>query len=130
MPRSAVPVGLKIMTSTWAMKKKTNGKLRGRLNARGYEQIDGQHYHAQNIAAPVTNENTVRSVMTVMCMNPEWVAEVVDVEGAFLQGRFTDGEVLHMEVLDGMTQYYGDRADTVLLLNVPLYGTKQAAHCF
>ena len=118
------------MTSTWAMKKKTNGKLRGRLNARGYEQIDGQHYTAQNIAAPVTNENTVRTVMTLMCANPEWVAEVVDVEGAFLQGRFTDGEVLHMEVPDGMTQYYGDRADTVLLLNVPLYGTKQAAHCF
>ena len=130
VPRSAVPVGSKIMTSTWAMKKKTNGKLRGRLNARGYEQVEGQHYTAQNIAAPVTNEATVRTVMTLMCANPSWVAEVVDVEGAFLQGRFTDGEVLHMEVPDGMTQYYGDRSDTVLLLNVPLYGTKQAAHCF
>ena len=94
------------MTSTWAMKKKTNGKLRGRLNARGYEQIDGQHYTAQNIAAPVTNEHTVRVVMALMCANPEWVAEVVDVEGAFLQGRFTYGEVLHTEVSDGMTQYY------------------------
>ena len=29
VPQSAVTVGSKIMTSTWAMKKKTNGKLRG-----------------------------------------------------------------------------------------------------
>ena len=80
VPRSEVPVGSKIMTSTWAMKKKTNGKLRGRLNARGYEQVDGEHYHAENIAAPVTNENTVRIVMTLLCSNPDWVAEVMDVE--------------------------------------------------
>ena len=68
--------------------------------------------------------------MTLLCAHPEWVAEVVDVEGAFLQGRFTDGEVLHTQAPDGMTQYYGEHADTVLLLNVQLYGTKQAAHCF
>ena len=33
--RSAVPVESKTMTSTWAMEKKTNGKLRGRLNRNG-----------------------------------------------------------------------------------------------
>ena len=65
VPRSEVPAGSKIMTTTWAMKKKTNGKFRGRLNARGYEQVDGQHYHSENIAAPVTNANTVRVVMTL-----------------------------------------------------------------
>ena len=35
-----LPKGAKIMTSTWAMKQKANGKLRGRLNAQGYEQIE------------------------------------------------------------------------------------------
>ena len=57
---------------------------------------------------------------------------MVDVEGAFLQGKFTDGDVLHMEVMDGMTQYYyhDERADTVLLLNVLLYGAKQVTHYF
>jgi len=27
--------------STWAMKKKANGTFRARLNARGFEQVDG-----------------------------------------------------------------------------------------
>ena len=30
-----LPKGVKIMTSTWAMKQKANDKLRGRLNPRG-----------------------------------------------------------------------------------------------
>ena len=42
--RRDLPKGAKIMTSTWAMKQKANGKLRGRLNARGCEQIEGKHY--------------------------------------------------------------------------------------
>ena len=29
-----------------------------------------------------------------------------------------------------MSKYYGIREDVILLLNVPIYGTKQAAHCF
>ena len=29
-----------MLTSTWAMKKKSNGKLRVRVNGRRYEQID------------------------------------------------------------------------------------------
>jgi hypothetical protein len=126
--RSEVPAGAKIMTTTWAMKKKTNGKLRGRLNARGYEQVDGVHFHADSVAAPVTNAMSVRMMLILMCMNPNWVAEVVDVEGAFLQGKFTDGEELYIEVPDGFEEWYP--GDVVLRLNVPIYGTKQAAACF
>ena len=37
VPRSELPKSAKVMSTTWAMKKKTNGKRRGRLNARGYE---------------------------------------------------------------------------------------------
>ena len=29
-----------------------------------------------------------------------------------------------------MNKFYGSQKDVVLLLNVPIYGTKQAAHCF
>ena len=35
--RNKLPAGTKILTSTWAMKTKSNGKLSGRLNLRGYE---------------------------------------------------------------------------------------------
>jgi galactokinase/mevalonate kinase-like predicted kinase len=33
-----VPQGTKVLSSTWAMKKKSNGKFRARINARGFEQ--------------------------------------------------------------------------------------------
>ena len=49
-----------------------------------------------------------------MCMNPKWVAEIVDVEGAFLQGEFENGEVLYIDVLDGMQQFFGSQKDVVL----------------
>jgi hypothetical protein len=54
--RSSLPRNTKVMTTVWACKKKTSGKLRGRLNVRGYEQREGEHYFGDNIAAPVTNE--------------------------------------------------------------------------
>ncbi len=58
VPCSELPKNTKVMSMTWAMKKKTNGKRRGRLNARGYEQLEGIHYQLDSIAAPVTNPNT------------------------------------------------------------------------
>ena len=44
VPKEEVPEDAKILTSTWAMKKKANGTFRARLNARGFEEIDGVHY--------------------------------------------------------------------------------------
>jgi len=51
--------GIKAMITTWAMKKKPNGILRGQLNARGYEQVKGKSYYNDSIGAPVTNANLV-----------------------------------------------------------------------
>ena len=110
------------------MKQKSNGTRRGRLNARGYEQVDGSHYASDSIAAPVTNPITVRIVLMLYCMNKTWIAAIIDVEGAFLQGRFANGEELYIEVPDGFQEWYP--GDVVLRMNVPLYGTKQAAYCF
>jgi hypothetical protein len=44
VPKKEVPAEAKILSSTQAMKKKSNGKCRARLNARGYEHVDGVHY--------------------------------------------------------------------------------------
>ena len=127
---SQVPKGHKIMTTVWAMKKKPSGKLRGRLNARGYEQIEGKLYYNDSIAAPVTNANSVRIVLVLMAACPEWIATVIDVEGAFLQGKFVNDEKIYIEVPDGMEEFYGSKKDVALHLNAPIYGTKQAAFCF
>ena len=128
--RGDIPSNAKIMSTTWAMKQKASGQLRGRLNARGYEQLEGQHYYAHLIAATVTNPNTIRILLILMCMNPKWNAEIVNIEGAFLQGEFKNGEEMYIDVPDGMEKFYGSQKDVVLKLNVPIYGTKQAASCF
>ena len=128
--RCDVPKGAKILTTTWTMKKKANGTFRGRLNAQGFEQVDGSHFFGDSIAAPVTCPSTIRTLIILLCMNPKWVARIKDVEGAFLQGKFENGEVIYIEVPDGMEEFYGSKSENVLLLNVPIYGTKQAAHCF
>jgi hypothetical protein len=63
-----IPQDVKIMTLTWALKKKANGSFRIRLNARGYKKIDGIHYDSHSISAPVTNDVTIRVVLTLMIM--------------------------------------------------------------
>ena len=44
-----LPPGTKIIDSTWACKKKSNGTLRARMMARGFRQVDGQHYDGSSI---------------------------------------------------------------------------------
>jgi hypothetical protein len=130
IPRGELPSGKKLITCAWAIKLKSNGQRRARANARGFEQIDGQHYFSDSISSPVSNPLTVRALLTLCAMNPEWEVSVIDVEGAFLQGKFQNDEEMYMEVPDRMEKYYGSRKDVVLRMKVPIYGTKQAAECF
>ena len=127
IPRNNVPEGAKVLTSTWAMKKKANGNFRARINARGYEQKDGEHYDAHDKFAPVVNEITVNIVM-VLSLMAGWAIKVLDVKGAFLHGKFEKGRTLYMEVPQGFKKYY--KNDSVLKLNKTLYGTIQAAKRF
>ena len=98
------------------------------LNARGYEQVDGSHYASDSIAAPVTNPITVQVILMSFCMNCTWRSAIIDIEGAFLQGRFANGEELYIEVPDGFHKCYA--GDVVLRMKVLLYGTKLATYCF
>jgi hypothetical protein len=59
VPKEDVPDGAKILTFTWAMKKKAIGMYHARMNARGYEQVHGEHYDKLTKAAPVVNEITI-----------------------------------------------------------------------
>jgi len=125
--REEVPADAKVLTSTRAMKKKINGKFRERINARGYEQVEGIHYDADTTAAPVVNEITVRLVFVLMVM-AGWYAEVVDVRGAFLHCEFDEGTRLYMEVPEGFEKF--SPAGCLLLLLQTIYGLKQAAFAF
>ena len=50
-----VPAEAKILKSAWDMKNKSNGIHRARMNACGYEQVDGANYKSSNVVSPVTN---------------------------------------------------------------------------
>ena len=124
-----VPKGAKVLTSTWAMKKKSNGRLRARINGRGYEQIDGIHYESNDIHAPVTNDTTVRVVM-VLALMAGWLGLIADVQGAFLKGEldYKGNERMYLKVPQGFECKYSN--GVVLWLLKALYGTKQAAMAF
>ena len=124
--REDLPKGAKVLTSIWAMKKKRNGDFRARLTARGHEQIGGIHYDSANIAAPVTNEITVRCIFVISLM-AGWIIDLLDVNGAFLLGLFDEGEEIFIEVSMGFEEKYNHLGDVILKLLRTLYGTKQAA---
>eukprot|EP00957_Ditylum_brightwellii_P135832 10360755-Ditylum_brightwellii.AAC.1 len=75
------------------MKPKPNGVKCARLNSRGFEQVDGLHYDGQDLSAPVVNDMAMRIVF-VMIILVAWTAELLDVKGAFLNGRFQNGKTL------------------------------------
>ena len=103
--RNDLQAGTKIIDSVWAMKKKSNGTLRGRMNARGFKQVEGQHYDGTTISSPVTNSATTRIVLTLMIM-ANMLAHVVDVKGAFLHGEFEDREIIHMKIPQGFEKHF------------------------
>ena len=80
----------KVIDSTWACKKKSNGTLRARMNARGFKQVEGEMYQSNSIAAPVTNDVKIRVVLTMMLL-AYWQGQIVDINGAFLHGHFENG---------------------------------------
>ena len=119
-----LPQHAKVLTTTWAMKKKASGVHRARVNARGFEQVDGIHFDKDSIASPVVNDMTIRIVLTIMLM-ANWFAYMIDHVGAFLHRAFEPGETLYIKVPKGMERFYPE--GTVLELLRTLYGLKQSA---
>ena len=125
---SDLPEGTKILSSTWAMKKKANRTCRARVVARGFEQIEGLHYDGASIAAPVTNDMSIRIIM-VLALMAGWASKIVDVKGAFLRGEFEDGaEPVYLKVPEGFEKFYPK--NVVLMLLRTIYGLCEAAMAF
>jgi hypothetical protein len=127
MKLSKVTKGDKLIDTTWAMKKKISETLRGRVNVKGFKQIDEQHYDGTCISAPVTNAMTIRIALSIMLMQ-SGIAHIVDIKGAFLYGEFDDGKKICIKIPLGFEKFY--LSNTVLLLKKMLYGLKQAAMAF
>eukprot|EP00957_Ditylum_brightwellii_P060104 4564368-Ditylum_brightwellii.AAC.1 len=83
------------------MKPKPNGIKRARLTARGYGQQDSLHYQSHDLLVPVVNDMTIWMIF-VMIIMAGWATQLLDVNGAFLNGRFQNGERLYMGVPQGL----------------------------
>jgi hypothetical protein len=119
-----IPAGTRLLDSTMANKMKADGSTRCRLAIRGFQQIDGVHFDASDKAAPVVCDVTIR-VMLILAIMANWLAWIVDVEGAFLKASFQNGEQIFMKVPEGFQKFY--RSYVVLKLLRTLYGLAQAA---
>ena len=116
VPKSKVLEDAKVLTSTWAMKKKANLTFRARLTARGYEQVDGEHYDKDTTPAPVVNEATIRIIFKI----DDFGQLVLDVSGAFLRGKFEEGTKLFMDVPDGFKTFFPSGVLLLLLQTILL----------
>ncbi len=96
------------------MKKKSNGKVHGRLNHRGFDQIEGRHFYQSEIAAPVTDNATFKITWILLTKVPGWIATVIDAEGTFLQCKFTSGKIIYAVMPDDMEKFYGRNKSVVL----------------
>ena len=58
----------KVIYSTWACMKKSNGTLCARMHTRVFKQVEGDVYQSNSIAAPVTNDETIWVLLTMMLL--------------------------------------------------------------
>jgi Reverse transcriptase (RNA-dependent DNA polymerase) len=116
----------KVLNKAWAMKKKPSGSHRARINANGFKQLEGLHYDSSSASYPVTNDTTIR-VIFALAMLAGWKGYVIviDIKGAFLNGRFDKGEELYLKIPQGFERFY--KNSQVMKLNRTIHGLKQAA---
>jgi hypothetical protein len=125
VPKSSVPPGNRVIDTTWAMKLKANGVRRARLAARGFKQTPGVNYDPDTRSSPVVCDASIK-LFFVLATMAGYPIHVVDVQGAFLNGEFENGEKIYMKVPDGFERYYDPETQVLLLLRT-LYGLIQAA---
>lgn len=73
-----VPAAAKILMLTWEMKKKANRSHHAWLTVRGFEQLSGEHYHKNSIAAPVASNIVIRVIFVLMIL-VSFVGELIDI---------------------------------------------------
>ena len=105
LDKKDLPKGAKVVTSTWACKKKSNSTYSGQLNDRGFEQVPWKHFNPTSTYDTVMNDTTIRIVLVLMLL-ADWMARIHGINDAFLKRKFKDGKEIFMEMLQGMKFHY------------------------
>ncbi|MBW0535338.1 hypothetical protein O181_075053 [Austropuccinia psidii MF-1] len=111
-----------ILGTKWVFTKKRNPeRFKGRLVARGFEQIHGINF--EETFAPTPTFGALRMLFSIACLN-KWSIRTFDVKVAFLHS-----------LIDKPVYIWPPKGvvlpkNCVLKLKKALYGTKQAARCW
>ena len=109
------------------MEKKASGKDSARLNARGFEEIEGEYYGLNHVSSPVTNEVTIRIVLMLIIM-ADWASYLADINEVFLLGNFENREELFLEILKRFESEYNKIM--VPRMKCTIYRLKQVTRTF
>ncbi len=122
--KEAISHGQKAITSTWTMKKESNGTYCAHIVARGFQQQDGLHYYIAAISSPVTSNTSTRMVLTIMAV-AGYKARVIGVKAEFLNGELKNKEEIYMKIHEGFEKFY-PKQDSWLQIKKPIFGLKQS----
>ena len=106
LPIDEVDKNATVLSSKWVLKKMANGTHYVHITAKGWEQIDGEHYDEHSITAPVVDDMTIH-VILVLTVMARWIPQLVDVKGSFLHREFEEKHKMYMKVPQGFGRWYG-----------------------
>jgi hypothetical protein len=118
-----LPPGRKAVKSKWVFKRKADGRLRARLVARGFTQIQGIDY--DETFSPVARFESLRLLLALAALE-DWEIHQMDVKSAFLNGLLE--EEIYMEQPEGFVE--PGQEGKVCLLAKAIYGLKQASRAW
>lgn len=111
------PTHARPLTCRWVLREKTNGKLKARLVARGFEQEAGIDY--TETFSPVARHTSIRLLLSHAATEKMKVV-TFDVKTAFLHGDLEEELYMHQP------RGFDDGSEKVCRLRKSLYGLKQA----
>ena len=112
--------GRKLIKNHWVFDRKTDGRKKAHLVAKGFSQIEGIDFN--EVFSPVVHFETVRLMLALSALE-NWYITGLDVKSAFLYGELD--EELYMEQPEGFKMR--GQETKVLRLRRAIYGLKQAA---
>ena len=115
-----LPKDRKTVKCRWVYARKSDGRYRARLVAKGFSQVYGVDF--EETFSPVARFETVRMLLAHACHH-NWEIETLDVKTAFLHGKLD--EEIYMEQPEGFR--IKGKEKKVYRLQRALYGLKQAA---
>jgi histone deacetylase 1/2 len=119
------PIGCK-----WVFKIKldSNGmvsRYKARIVAKGYSEVLGEHYQADEVYSPVCSYNTLR-IMLSIAVQRGWKLYQADVVGAYLLSELPQPQ--YMTMPPGFETYDDEGKPMVCKLRKGLYGTKSGGY--